>query len=183
MSRLPEPVDIRIIEAYSDFQPSFNAKKVVYKLLSTVPGKYLQGLDCVVLLNESGLPRRDRVGKVRSRRRKLARSRIRGLYHPEFHGRLAYIELRIDKICASLGKLSSRIPIARFLVFGHVLFHEIGHHIHHTVRPEHKEKEDVADDWAGKLSANMLRRNYWYLMPILLPVSKLYRLMRRKRWI
>ena len=38
----------------------------------------------------------------------------------------------------------------RDIGFGHVLFHEIGHHIHNTVRPEYDEKEDVADKWDGE---------------------------------
>jgi hypothetical protein len=37
-----------------------------------------------------------------------------------------------------------------------VLFHEIGHHIHFTVRPEYREREDVADVWKVRLE-----RNYW----------------------
>jgi hypothetical protein len=57
--------------------------------------------------------------------------------------------------------------------FGDVLFHEIGHHIHATVRPEHREKEDVAEDWRKKLWGNFGRKKYWYLVPIAKPLSKL----------
>jgi hypothetical protein len=46
------------------------------------------------------------------------------------------------------------------------LYHEIGHHIHYTIRPEYKEKEDVADRWSKKLTAKFLRRKYWYIIPI-----------------
>jgi hypothetical protein len=67
----------------------------------------------------------------------------------------------------------------RDVIFGHVLFHEIGHHIHHTIRPEHNEKEDVVDTWAGKLNANFIRKTYWYGPSVL----KIYRFMRRRQWI
>jgi len=75
------------------------------------------------------------------------------------------------------------VPFLRDLVFGHVLFHEVGHHIHRTIRPEHTEREDVADTWAGKLSANFIRKRYWYALPLLIPAFKVYKFMRRKQLI
>jgi hypothetical protein len=45
--------------------------------------------------------------------------------------------------------------------FGQVLFHEIGHHVHTTVKREFREKEDVADDWATKLLGHYLQSHYW----------------------
>lgn len=65
----------------------------------------------------------------------------------------------------------------------HVLFHELGHHIHYTIRPDHKGKEDVADKWAGKLTANFIRKKYWYALPIIIPAAKIYSLIRRKQRI
>jgi len=43
-----------------------------------------------------------------------------------------------------------------------VLYHELGHHVHYFIRPEYKEKEDVADDWRNRFMANFLRKKYWY---------------------
>jgi hypothetical protein len=134
-------------------------------------------------MSEAGLSRKDRVGKIWSRRRKRPKSLILGRYHPKSGSTPAYIELRVDKIAAGLQGLSARLPIAREIVFGQVLFHEIGHHIHYTIRPEHDEKEDVADTWAGKLNANAIRQHYWYLMFVLKPALKLYKFARRKHWI
>jgi hypothetical protein len=148
-----------------------------------VPDKYLAGLDCIVLTNEAGLSRRDRVGKVWSRRRKYDKSRVLGRYHGGSRNRLSYIELRVDKIVSGLSKTVLRVPLLRDLGFGSVLFHEIGHHIHRTIRPEHSEKEDVADSWAGRLNVNFVRKNYWYAFPVLLAASKVYSLMKRWRWI
>jgi hypothetical protein len=96
---------------------------------------------------------------------------------------LPYVELRVDKIVVGLTGVGLRIPLIRDLVFGNVLFHEVGHHIHRKIRPEYKEKEDVADTWATKLTNNFIRKAYWYLMPILMPLSKIWRFMRRKGWM
>ena len=92
-------------------------------------------------------------------------------------------ELRVGRIILGLDRFSSRMPILRDVVFGQVLFHEIGHHIHRTVRPEHNEKEDVADKWAGKLNGNFVRKKYWYAIPVLIPAVKVYKFMRAKKWI
>jgi hypothetical protein len=52
--------------------------------------------------------------------------------------------------------------------FGKVLYHEIGHHIHTVVRPEHsREREDIADEWQERLWKYYARKRYWYLMPLL----------------
>lgn len=185
---LPEKDEIRISEAYRDYIPPINASAVVQKLLSSVPSEYfeyLQDLSCVVLTNESALSRRDRKGKTWSRKRKVDKSRILGRYHGSAHinNSSAWIELRVDKIVDGLKGAPRWLPIAREVVFGHVLFHELGHHIHKTIRPEHLEKEDVADTWAGKLNANFIRQKYWYAMPVLVPLAKLYGFMRRKKWL
>jgi hypothetical protein len=129
------------------------------------------------------MSRRDRIGKVWSRGRKVDKARVCGRYHFGRGGSLPYIELRVDKIIMGLKGMYLRIPITREIVFGHVLFHELGHHIHNTIRPEHKEKEDVADKWAGKLNFNFIRYKYWYAMPIIRPAAKIYTFMRRKHWI
>ena len=92
---------------------------------------------------------------------------------------MPYVELRVDKIIAASERWALFIPFLRDIVFGYVLFHELGHHIHSTIRPEHSEKEDVADTWAGKLGVNFVRKTYWYGLPFL----KIYMFMRRRQWI
>jgi hypothetical protein len=95
----------------------------------------------------------------------------------------SWIELRVDKIVEGLKGTPRWLPVAREIAFGHVLFHELGHHIHKTIRPEHSEKEDVADTWAGKLNAHFVRKKYWYAMPVIVPLAKLYRFVRRRKWL
>ena len=183
LSALPDTHKVQVKEAYRDYVPPVDAAAIVQQLLHTVPDRYLTGLDCVVLTNETGLSRRDRVGKVWSRKRKYDKSRVFGRYHGRSRSCLPYIELRVDRILLGLRGVPLRIPLLREIVFGHVLFHEVGHHIHRTMRPEHTEKEDVADKWAGKLNFNFIRSKYWYALPLLIPASKIYTFMRRKQWI
>jgi hypothetical protein len=177
-------IPVKIQEAYREYQPPFDFKGTVERLLATVPEKYLSGLDCVILLNQSGLSRRDRVGKIRSRKRKVDKLRVLGRYHPRWHNSPPYIELRVDRIILGLETASfPKVELLREIGIGHVLFHEIGHHIHATVRREHLEKEDVADRWAGKLNRNFIRKRYWYLLPLLIPTLWVYRFARRREWI
>src|ERR1700757_3483468 len=145
---------VRISEAYRDYSPPVDVTPIVDRLLRKVPDKYLNGLDCVVLTNEDNVSRRDRVGKVWSRKRKFDKTQILGRYHRGPRNSSLYIELRVDKIVSGLEGVPLRIPFLRSLGFGHVLFHERGHHIHRTIRPEYNEREDVADAWSGKLLAN-----------------------------
>ena len=174
---LPDGGEIRINEAYREYTPPVNASAIVHQFLSSVPGKYLRSLDCVVLTNATALSRRDRTGRVWSRKRKFDKSGVRGCYHRGHRSgsSLPFIELREDKIIAGVKGLPLRVPFLRELVFGHVLFHELGHHIHRTIRPEHTEKEDVADKWAGKLNGNFIRKKYRYAMPVILPAMKVYK--------
>ena len=165
---------VEIREAYRGYIPSVDVAAIVRQFLDTVEDKYLRGLDCVLLVNEAGLPRRDRIGKVWSGKRKIKKSRTLGCYRRQTRNHPAYIELRVDKILKALEKMPAAF-VFRKVVFGHVLFHEIGHHIHRKIRPEYKEKEDVADNWAGKLNANFIRKQYWYALPLLIPALKTYR--------
>lgn len=177
-------IPVRVQEAFREYQPPFDFKGTVEKLRATVPEKYMIGLDCVVLVNQSGMPRRDRVGKIRSRRRKVNKVHVLGQYHPEWGSSKAYIELRVDRIILGLDKSGfPKLKLLREIGIGHVLFHEIGHHIHATMRPEHLEKEDVADRWAGKMNHNFIRKKYWYLLPVIIPALRIYSFVRRRGWI
>jgi hypothetical protein len=164
---------IRIVECYKDYRPPFDVAKVVAMLLRTTPEKYLRGLDSVVLMDEASLPRKDRKGKTTSRKRKLDKRRILGRYHPQWHWSRPWIEIRVDKTLAGTPRLLLWLPPVRGLCLGDVLYHELGHHVHYFIRPEYREKEDVADDWGRKFMANFLRKRYWYAIWPLVLFSKL----------
>ncbi len=154
-----------IREFYNDFIPPRYVLKLVGNMVSSVPTKYLHGLDCVVLTNQSGHPRRYRLGKVTSRERRVPQSRVLGRYHRAHHGKRAWIELFVDNLSAAVGQ-SPLTPFIRTAIFGQVLFHEIGHHIDATIRPEFREKEDVADSWSKRLGRIYFRERYRFPRPI-----------------
>ena len=68
-----------------------------------------------------------------------------------------------------------------------VLFHELGHHVH-TLRPEFRDKEDVAEKWQARLEADYFRKQYLLLRALVLlgkPFRKSIRKLREKmehRW-
>jgi hypothetical protein len=157
------PIEIR--EFYNDFVPAPYVRKLVAGMLSSVPAEYLRGLDCVVLTNHSGAPRRERLGKVTSRKRRVPQSRVLGRYHHAHRGKKPWIELYVDKLGAAVAA-HRLIPFVRTAIFGYVLFHEIGHHIDFTIRPEFREKEDVADEWRKRLLSKYLFTRYRFPRPV-----------------
>ncbi len=60
------------------------------------------------------------------------------------------------------------VPFVRDILLARVLFHELGHHIHRTLRRQAGEAEDVAEEWARKLMVIYVRRKYWYAIPLIL---------------
>jgi len=70
-----------------------------------------------------------------------------------------------------------RRKLVQDLFFADVLFHEVGHHIHRAMVPDHRDPEVVADEWARKLREIYFRHRYWYfraLSAILAPAWKLF---------
>jgi hypothetical protein len=87
-----------------------------------------------------------------------------GLYHPAFNGKPAWIEIFIDNTLRGWeGGWWLRIPLIREGKLADVLFHEIGHHIHFTCRPEYREKEDVADVWLVRLRNEYSRQRFRWM--------------------
>jgi hypothetical protein len=167
-----ETNDIKVREFYNDFVPPRYVLGLIVRMLTSVPAKYTNGLDCVVLTNQSGAPRRKRLGKVTSRKRRPSQDGVLGLYHRAFSGKPAWIELYVDNIAKSVS-YHPWVPLGRTACFGLVLFHEIGHHVHATVRPEYAEKEDVADDWGKKLLGHYFLKRYRFVpRPVLRIVGR-----------
>src|SRR5262249_32997139 len=177
--KVNSPVPIR--EAYRGYTPPRYVTRTVAKLLRSTPAKYLAGLDCVVLSNFSGQPRRHRLGKVPRKGRKVRKDQVTGLYHPAWQESPPWIELYVDKIIDAAKGAPLWMPYVREFIIGEVLYHELGHHIHYWIRPEYREREDVADNWSKKLFANHMNRSCSYLFPLLKPVFKLYRALKGQK--
>src|SRR5713101_8391650 len=85
---------IELQERIREVCSPFNVPVIVRRLFSSVPEKYLKGLDCVVLTNEVALSRKDRKGKTWSRRRRVSKSHVLARYHYGSRTSLPYIEVR-----------------------------------------------------------------------------------------
>ncbi|HSA93148.1 MAG TPA: hypothetical protein VLE48_09075 [Terriglobales bacterium] len=158
---------VRIQDFYSDYLPPFDARAVVARLIDAVPAKYLRRLDAIVLTNQGSLSRDRRRSPTMSRKRKVRIRDAAGLYHQEWQGKPAWIEVFVDRIIGdSERSVRWRIPLVREMFVGEVVYHELGHHVHKVLRPEFREREDVADDWSTRFLSAYIRRNYWYLLPV-----------------
>jgi hypothetical protein len=116
------------------------------------------------LTNQSGHPRRDRLGKVTSRKKRFPQAGVLGRYHHRHAGTRPWVELYVDNLLQNMDQLPFKwTPFIRYTTFGLTLFHEIGHHVHFTLKPEFREQEDVADDWGKRLLREFVMKHYWYL--------------------
>ena len=172
----------QIVEAYKDYSPPPQVTRIVRVLLQYVPPEHLVGLRTIVLTNYAALSHDKRRHKLRSRGRLVGMQRVLGSYHQSWKGNPAWIDMFVDLIVDQYIFTSMfYLPILPYIPFANVLYHEIGHHIHKTSRPEFNEREDVADNWRDKLEGRFLRNRYWYLSPIFVPAKAMYRLSTRAR--
>ncbi len=151
----------RVTTRFWDYSPPFDVASIVERMLGSVPPRYLLGLKEIVLTNKAGLSRSRRRSVTKSRGRKVKIMQTRGLYHPTWKGKQAWIEIFVDSTLGVYEKGLWRWLLLfgyfRENALGGVLFHEIGHHIDATHRPEFREKEDIADDWSDRLRRNWFR--------------------------
>jgi hypothetical protein len=169
-----------IVESYKDFEPPPNFRQTVEILMRYVPHKYLVGLKTIVLTNREGLTSDQRKRKVRSRTREVQLTDAFGSYYPASKSSQAAVWLYVDNICGAESSWWRKVPLLRFMRPSDVLYHEIGHHISKVHKPEHSNRENVAEDWSRKLWGRFTRMHYWYLFPLLyalaLPLSLLAKL-------
>jgi len=165
---------MNIVENYSMYRPPIEMMGAVSSLMASVPEAYLGGLGAVILTNTAALNHDRRRSKTKSRGRKVGLDRTRGMYHGTWKGEKAWIEIFVDKVLNGVPTVLLRIPLLRDLTLGEVLYHEIGHHVHRTKMPEYREPEDVADNWVKKLMGLHMRRRYWYLLPAIIFVKRLW---------
>lgn len=161
--KLPE-----VVAHFSGYKPPFDPVPLIERMLASVPQKYLVGLSEVVLTNSSGLSREMRRSVTKSRGRKVRVAEARGLYRQAWNGKSAWIQIFVDNTLSGWEKgWWLKLSLQREVLLASVFFHEVGHHIHYTTRPEFRDKEDVADSWMRKLRKNYLRRRYAWLIPFI----------------
>jgi hypothetical protein len=170
----------KLITQFSGYLPTFDVTSVVYRMLESVPEEYLNGLNAVVLTNTSCLSRQRLKSKTKSRKRKVGIAQALGLYHSAWNGETAWVEIFVDQTLKNSTKSWFKPPFEKELLLAHVLFHEIGHHIHRTRRPEFREREDVAESWSEKLTAGYFQKKYPWMIVLVYLMRLFRRLPRRK---
>jgi hypothetical protein len=169
------PACPQLIVTFSDYEPPFDVASTTQRILDSVPRQYLTELGAVVLTNASGLPRKRRNSTVKARQRKVRLSAARGQYHPAAKGNRAWIEIFVDNTLRGWEKgWWLRVPFLRESKLSEVLFHEIGHHIHFAIRPEYRDKEDVADVWKVRLQRNYHQQRFSWLRTVSRLVQPLF---------
>lgn len=171
---------VNVVESYRDFVPRCNAHTTVRELLASVPEEHLGGLRTIVLTNAAALTGKRRRSWSWSRSRKARHTDVAGLYHQEWRGEPAWIELFVDKIVEGVPTWALGLALVRSALFGAALYHELGHHIHARQRPEYREREDVADDWQKRLGQVHIRRRHPIARVALSPFISLARLVIRR---
>ena len=142
-------------------------RRTVERLLTSLPAAHYQGLSAIVFTE--GAVARNRRGARRSRKNR--RGTALGTYHRAWNGEAPWIELVVDEILTQLPRGFDRLPVAREMVVGRVLFHEIGHHLDATLGSVGPTGERGAEAWESRLSRRYLRQRYGYLR-FLAPVFK-----------
>ncbi len=169
-----------IVASFSGYTPPFDPVPIVERMVASVPPKYLIGLKEIVLTNLSGLSRKRRRSVTKARKRKVRIVEAAGLYHPAWQGNRAWIEIFIDNNLRGVeNRWWLKINFVRESVLAGVVFHEIGHHIHATARPEYRDKEDVADTWKSKLNRQYFRSRHPWIRAFLYPLRPLLRIITR----
>jgi hypothetical protein len=154
-------------ENFGPYRPPFDVRADIERLLSAVDARYVVGLSSVVLSTHRGLNRERRRSKTKARGRKVAVREALGLYHHEWCGKPAWIELFVDSTLEWLPRFFFRWRILRHMILARTLFHELGHHLHATQAPVHVEPETVAERWRMQLTREAFVRLHPKSTPLL----------------
>src|SRR3989338_1228999 len=166
---------VEITKSYIGYSPPLDLAASIQLLISYVPPQYLTGLKRITLTNSSGLSHEERREKTWSGRKRVRVADALAFYQRGNPTSPARIELFVDNICNSWPTQLLRIPLLRHCVLANTLYHEIGHHIHEAVQPEHAEREAIADRWTRKLTTGFVKKRYWYLLPIAFVMTMVFR--------
>lgn len=154
-----------IHENYRGYTPPRGVRPTVERLLSGLPAHCVSGLQAVVLTNSNAMAK----GSAgRQNGRKVRRNQCLGFYHAPRSGTGAWIEVAVDNILADwrMPPLLLRIPFILELILAETLFHEIGHHLDHTVGSAARPGEPAAKAWSKRLHATYFPVRYGYLRPL-----------------
>jgi len=157
-----------VVSSLINYIPPVNFATRIRVLLRHVPREYLSGIDSITLTHTGRLSRSGRRKKIHGREGKLYRlADALAYYQRASMQNPARISVFVDSICDAWTPFVLRLPIAGYCVLAEILHHEIGHHIHATMKPELGDPETIAEKWKRKLTNKFIYGHYWYLMPFL----------------
>ena len=166
---------IEIIENYSEWAPPSYVRGMVEALVKSVPEKHLVGLESIILTTTTASNRSFRRKKVKHRGRMRSKVEANGSYQPAWPGHAAFIRLYVNNILAPYPPAATRASLISKLLLAETLFHEVGHHIHLTKALEFGNREDVADEWAHRLTRQYFGRKYWLVVRLTRLIVRLYK--------
>jgi len=153
----------RVLEHYGSVRSRPKLRGAIERMLWHLPRGYFARFGHVTLRDSGSLTR-----KERAKREKAGPSRhLLGTYYGPTAGQPAHIDLFVDAIFDGRSTLLVRVPPVRDVLLGRALYHELGHHLQRGVHPEHRDREEVAEEWRRRLLRTYFRKTYWYLLPVL----------------
>jgi hypothetical protein len=169
---------VPIREDFQDYVAPRWFKRTVERLLGSVSSAHTQGLSAIVLTNSTRAVRRK--GGRSSRRQR--RGTPIGRYHKAYRGERAWVELIVDRIVAQMPRPVQYVQLLREMAVGHVLYHELGHHLHETVGSAARGGEPSAEAWRSRLSRLYIKKRYGFLFvqPIRMVVHPLIKIASRR---
>jgi hypothetical protein len=176
--RAERRVTVQISESYRDYRPPRWVRPTIERLLAGIPARYSSGVGTVVLTDAAS------IGPGKTRRvagRKRKRNACAGFYYERYRGKPAYIEIVVDNALAGLPSGAAVLNLFRDMTLGHVLYHELGHHLDATIGAAAPTGEAAAEDWGRRLRRLYFRRRYWWLRPVGRPLARM--LKRVARWL
>jgi hypothetical protein len=178
---------ISVYENYKDYRAPTYAHATVERLLSSLPSHVLSGLESVVLTNAAAIGK-GKTGRIKGK--KHLRRECLGYYHPKTSDGQPWIEIVVDNVIAAafasgMPRMLWRVPLIRNMRFAETLFHEVGHHLDHTLGAPAPSGEAAAEAWKKRLLLSYGRKQYWYLQPfirfVFLPILVFLERLQRKR--
>lgn len=150
-----------VYENYRDYDPPHFVRPTVTKLLAGLPQNHLSSLYSVVLTNSAA------IGKGKTRRvsgKKHLRRECLGFYHAAYKSEPPSVDLLVDNILAASSRDGAAVlmafPICREMAFARTLFHEVGHHLDHTIGAPAPTGEAAAEKWCDLLMRSYLRTHW-----------------------
>ena len=153
-------MELEIIEEYKNYEPPFDVRWYVEKLLDSVDEKYKKKLRYVVLTNHKALDRLTSRQKFSATNQIYNTDEKKGAYST-FHDDTGGIELFMDIIVLPETEFVLRFHFVRAYVIGYVLFHLLGHHVHEKFKSLHDDEEISASQWQRLFWNNYVKKNHF----------------------